>query len=119
MMMQQGTGWTPGKPERDECFGVSLASKRLGGVDLEFLAIGIPGENMADPDPDCNKAGAVQLAMSWAGAGPLTDPSLLLDQDVGAPYNVADQRECSAGVWPWESYGTIVGGEYFGWATAP
>jgi hypothetical protein len=118
MTIQQGTGSTPGRPEKDEWFGVSLASKRLGSVDLEFLIIGIPGEAMPHPDPDCNKAGMVQLAMAWAGAGPVTDPSLLLHQDTGAPYTVADQRECSAGVWPWESYGTIIGGEFFGWATA-
>jgi hypothetical protein len=123
LLLRQGSGPTPGKVERDDWFGLSLASKRLGQVDLDFLVIGIPGEPLPTADAACNKAGAVQLAMSWAGTGPAPDLSLLLHQDTPAPYNVADSRECSSGTPVWEYYRANpspppASGELFGVATA-
>lgn len=123
LFLRQGNGPMPGKVEHDDWFGLSLASMRLGQVDLEFLVIGIPGEALPTVAAACDKAGAVQLAMSWAGTGPVPDSGLLLHQDTPAPYNVADARECSSGIPPWELYGgdpppTPPGGELFGWATA-
>ncbi len=121
LVIRQGSGTTPGSPEQEDWFGHSLASVRLSPVDVDFLVIGIPGERFAG-DADCNRAGAVQLAMSWPGLGPITESSFLLHQDTGNPHNVADQRECGT-VAPPLKMGSSDGappdpfGEFFGWAT--
>jgi hypothetical protein len=121
LTLRQGTGVTPGVAEHSDWFGHSLASVRLGEFAAEFLVIGVPGEPMATPSPDCNKAGAVQLGVSWPGQGPITGPDSLLHQDTKDPNNVADQRECTGATTPWvmqfgdpESPGK--GGEFLGWA---
>ena len=120
-MLVQGSGLTPGTPQAHEWFGLSLASVRLGAGNIEFLVIGIPGEPMDKPDPDCNKAGSIQMAMTWPGLGPLPDPTFLLNQATKDPYNVADEPECIGAVTPWNmNFGDPAspskGGEFFGWA---
>jgi hypothetical protein len=119
--MRQGDGSTPGTANAHDWFGLSLTSVRLGQVDLDFLVIGIPGEPRVADIPGCNKSGAVQLGMSWSGVGPIVDPTLLMDQDTKAPYNVADDRECSSAPTPWimnfgDPASPSKGGEFFGWA---
>jgi hypothetical protein len=121
LILREGSGLVPGTPQAHEWFGLSLATARLGTNNFEFLLIGIPGEPMSQSNPDCNKAGAIQMAMSWPGAGPVPDGSFFLHQDTGAPYNVADTRDCTAGVTPWNmNFGDPAspskGGEFFGWA---
>ena len=120
-ILQQGQGTTPGVPEAKDWFGLSLASVGLGPGNSAFLVIGIPGEKFAAPTPTCALAGAVQLGVSWAGKGPIADPKFLLHQDTGAPFNIADQRECTTAVTPWPmTFGDTASpeghGEFFGWA---
>jgi hypothetical protein len=119
LTFRQGSGSVPGSPYIDDWFGMSLASVRLGSGNAQYLVIGIPGETLPTVVDNCSKAGAVQLARSWPGIGPVTAAEFLLHQDTGAPHFVSDQRECGSVVNP-----TEVGfseplrrGEFFGWAT--
>jgi hypothetical protein len=120
-VISQGSGLTPGTPQLRDLFGFSLASIRLGSTNIEYLVIGIPGQRMSHPNDDCNKAGAAQLAISWAEVGPITDPNYLLHQDSAAPYNIADDRQCTTAAAPWQIIGgdpprPFMGGEFLGWA---
>lgn len=120
-VLRQGDGVTPGVPEAKDWFGHSLASVRLGQGNGAYLVIGIPGEKAAGLKSECRLAGAVQLGVSGPGAGPIADPNFLLHQDTNAPFNVADQRECTTAVTPWpmnfaDGAPPTGYGEFFGWA---
>jgi hypothetical protein len=119
MTIRQGSVVTPGVPQANDWLGMALASVRLGNGG-EYLVMGIPGEPMGN-NPDCHKAGAVQLGVSLPNLGPIPEPNFLLHQDTGAPFNVADDRECTGATTPWLLYfGDPAqpgkGGEFFGWA---
>ena len=75
----------------------------------------------AHPDPNCNKAGAIQLGVSFFNVGPRADPEFLLHQDTAATFNVEDTAECSTASTPWlmnfgDPASPAKGGELFGWA---
>lgn len=119
MTIRQGSGVAPGVPQADDWLGMALASVRLGNGG-EYLVVGIPGEPMGN-NPDCHKAGSIQLGVSLPNLGPIPDPNFLLHQDTGAPFNVADARECTGSTTPWILYFAEPaqpgkGGEFFGWA---
>jgi hypothetical protein len=121
-IIKQGSGVAPGVPQADDWLGMSLASVRLGNGNGEYLVMGVPGEPMGN-NPDCHKAGAVQLGVSWPNVGPIPDPNFLLNQDTGNPFNIADARECTGGSTPWNLYygdpaSAGKGGEIFGWSIA-
>lgn len=127
-VMHQGKSGTPGVAEQDDWFGASLASPQLGQGNTRYLVIGIPGEPAPKLEPSCRRSGAVQLGPAQQLIGPVLESGLLLHQDTGAPYMIADQRECTTGSTP---MGTSIFegeslngdnkqyGEFFGWAVNP
>jgi hypothetical protein len=120
-ILQQGKGLTPGVAQAQDWFGLSLTSVRLGSGNGAFLVIGIPGEPSTHLSSKCNKAGAVQLGVSYSDVGPIPEPAFLLNQETEEPFEVADQWECTSASTPWimnfgDPASPAEGGEFFGWA---
>ncbi len=128
-ILHQGKASTPDAPHLNDWFGAGLTSISLWTGENDDLVIGVPGEAFPTRDPDCAQSGTLHLALGWFKHGPATDTGYMLHQDTGAPYHVADQRECSAADPPYppylqntptyhEYFGGHPHGEFFGWAAA-
>ncbi|MBE1877672.1 FG-GAP-like repeat-containing protein [Myceligenerans pegani] len=115
-VLVQGTYGLAGSPETHDYFGGALAVLPLLAYD--DLVIGAPGEEgPSGVQPDTDHAGHVMIAIGYPDQGPVSDPELSLNQDTGAPYHVADQREVVSSDAPVGASVTFVGaGEWFGWS---
>lgn len=117
-ILVQGAHGLAGSPERHDYFGGALAVLPLLAYD--DLVIGAPGEEgPAGALPDADHAGHVMIAVGYPDEGPVSDPVLSLNQDTGAPYHVADQREVVSSDAPVAAAFTFDfagAGEWFGWS---